>query len=55
MSLKTRSRVNPTILKGRRISQTRGKKISIKRASGQQTTSNRHQRARAIKVLMGII
>jgi len=44
--------VKPTILNGRRINQTNGKKISMSRAIGQHTTSNKHHRARAINVFI---
>jgi hypothetical protein len=54
INLKTASSVKPTILKGSRISQSRGNKNSMSNASGQDTTSNKHQRARAINILIAI-
>ncbi|MEX2234604.1 MAG: hypothetical protein WD824_20730 [Cyclobacteriaceae bacterium] len=52
MSLKTNSIVNPTILKGRRRSQKRGKRNSMIRAIGQQITSKKHQSTREIKTFI---
>jgi hypothetical protein len=52
MNLITTSSVNPTILNGRRISQTRGNNTSITMAIGQHSTSSRHQRINPINILM---
>jgi hypothetical protein len=52
ISLNTTSSVKPTILNGRRINQTSGKKMIMSNASGQHTTSNKHHRASAINVLI---
>jgi hypothetical protein len=48
-NLNTSSIVSPTILKGSRISQKRGSKMSIIRARGQHKTKRIHQRRKAIK------
>jgi hypothetical protein len=52
INLNTTSRVNPTILKGRRISQTIGNRNISTRAKGQQSTNKIHQRRIAISVLI---
>jgi hypothetical protein len=52
ISLNTTSSVKPTILNGRSISQSSGKKIIMSNASGQQMTSSKHHRARAINVFI---
>jgi hypothetical protein len=52
MNLITTSSVNPTILNGRRISQTSGNSTSITIAMGQHSTSSMHQRINPINVLM---
>jgi hypothetical protein len=52
MSLNSASSVNPTILKGRRISQIKGNKKISTSAKGQQITNKMHQRIRAMSVLM---
>jgi len=52
ISLKTSSILKPTILKGRRSSHTRGKRKSMIRAMGQQTTSKIHHRTREIKTFI---
>lgn len=51
-SLKTTSIVNPTILNGRRISQTIGNKINRSNASGQHNTNNIQISTRAKRVLI---
>ena len=51
-SLKIKPMVSPTILKGSKISHSRGRRNSSINASGQHTTSKRHQRIRATNVLM---
>jgi hypothetical protein len=52
ISLNTTSSVKPTIRKGRRINQISGNKNNMSNASGQHTTNNRHQTARAINILI---
>jgi hypothetical protein len=52
-SLNTASMVKAAILNGNRISHTRGNNIRTSRAMGQQHTSRKHQRIRAISVRMG--
>jgi hypothetical protein len=54
MNLITTSSVNPTILKGKRISQTSGNNTTIIMAIGQQSTSRIHQRINPIKILMSL-
>jgi hypothetical protein len=46
--------VNPTILKGKRISQTSGNNTSIIMAIGQQSTSSMHQRINPTNILMSL-
>jgi hypothetical protein len=55
ISLNTKPIVNPTILKGNRISQIKGNKNNKIRAIGQQKTSKMNQRVMAINVFMNII
>jgi len=55
INLITTSSVNPTILKGKRISQTSGNNTSITRAIGQHSTSSMHQRINPIKILMSLL
>jgi len=50
--LNTTSSVKPTILKGRSNNQTKGKRKSMIRATGQQITNSRHHSTRARKVLI---
>jgi hypothetical protein len=50
--LKTKEKVNPIMVKGRRISHTSGKINNINKASGQQITKRIHQRVKPIKVLI---
>jgi hypothetical protein len=52
INLKTSSIDSPTSLKGRRMSHSNGRRKINARASGQQATSRRHQRMRAINVLI---
>lgn len=52
ISLNTTSRVNPTILNGRRISQIIGSKNTSISASGQQSTNKIHQRRITSSVLI---
>jgi hypothetical protein len=52
MNLITASMVNPTILNGRRKSQTSGNNTSITIAIGQHRTSSMHQRINPINILM---
>jgi len=52
ITLNTRFNVNPTILKGSRISQIRGNKKRITIASGQHSTNSRHHRIRTSNVRM---
>lgn len=52
INLNTTSRVNPTILKGRRINQIKGNRNISIRASGQQSTNKINQRRIAISVLI---
>jgi hypothetical protein len=54
ISLKITSIVNPTILKGRRINQTIGRRKIKTSANGQQSTNKMHQRIIAISVLISI-
>jgi hypothetical protein len=54
ISLKTTSMVNPTILNGRRINQTIGKRKINTSANGQQSTNKMHQRIIAISVLISV-
>ena len=49
---KTASIVNPKILKGNKSSQTIGNRNNIINAIGQHTTNSKHQRAKAINVLI---
>jgi hypothetical protein len=48
----TNPSVKPTILKGKRINQTIGKRKSINKASGQHSTNKRHQKINVIRVFM---
>jgi hypothetical protein len=52
-SLKMMSIENPTILNGKRISQTNGNSMSIKRAIGQQVMKRKAQRIKAMNVRIG--
>jgi hypothetical protein len=52
INLNTTSRVNPTILKGRRINQIIGNRNISTSANGQQRTNKIHQRRIAISVLI---
>jgi hypothetical protein len=53
ISLKTSVIEKPTMRKGSRSSQTRGKNTIMVSATGQQITSRIHHNTRAIKVLIG--
>ncbi len=52
IALNTTSNVNPTIRKGSSSNQTKGKRKSIIRASGQQITKSRHHNTKARKILI---
>lgn len=52
MNLIMASSVNPTILNGRRISQTKGNNTSITMATGQHNTSSMHHRMNPVNILM---
>lgn len=47
MSLNINPMVSPTILKGNRISHSKGRRNNMISANGQQVTSRRHQRINA--------
>jgi len=53
--LNTTSSVNPTIRNGSRNNQTKGKRKSMIKATGQQITKSRHHNTRARKVLIVIV
>jgi hypothetical protein len=53
INLKTSSMLNPTILKGSRRSQTKGKRTSRMSATGQHITSRIHQRITEMKSFIG--
>jgi hypothetical protein len=55
ISLNTRLRVNPTIVKGNSKSQISGNSTSITRANGQLNTNRIHQRIMAMNVFMNVI